>query len=172
MVVPQGYIASPVAMAYDRLPVGGSGVMNERNALGIAVALFATLATHCEGQTVGSRPYEMVWANRQHDTRPPLLDFESLEGWTVSTQQAVAAWELSQEQLLWGEHVAKLVYRGSGPQPQVTLDPPAPVPLHGTVRLHQSVGLRKQLGLGAGPDYAPGGDPRRAAERRRHFRRA
>ena len=103
--------------------------MNDRNALGIAVALCATLATYCEGQTVGSRPYEMVWANRQHDTRPPLLDFESLEGWTVSTQQAVATWELSQEQLLWGEHVAKLVYHGSGSQPQVTLSPPAPVPL-------------------------------------------
>ncbi len=64
--------------------------MNDRNDLGIAVALCATLATYCEGQTVGTRPYEMVWANRLHDTRPPLLDFESVAGWTVSTEQAVA----------------------------------------------------------------------------------
>ncbi|MHB0957505.1 MAG: hypothetical protein ACYC0X_25790 [Pirellulaceae bacterium] len=102
--------------------------MNHR-ALGIALAFVATLATHGEAQPVGSRPYEMDWAHRVQDTRPPLLDFESLADWTVVAEQAVASWTSSQEQRLWDQHVGKLVYRGTGPQPRVMLSPPHPVSL-------------------------------------------
>ena len=78
-------------------------------------------------ETVGERPYEMVWANRTADTHPPLVDFENLDGWKVETKDAVATLTLSREQQLWGSHVGKLVYRADGKQPLVTLRPPTPI---------------------------------------------
>lgn len=78
-------------------------------------ALLLTLqwcAGSCRGEeTVGQRPYEMVWANRASDTRPALVDFEDLAGWKVETKDAEAAWSRSREQQLWGDYVGKLVYR-------------------------------------------------------------
>ena len=81
-------------------------------------------------EDVGRRPYEMVWAGRTEDTRAPLVDFENLEGWTVQCRDAVASFSRSREQQLWGRYVGKLVYRGTGPQPKVTirLAEPAAVP--------------------------------------------
>jgi hypothetical protein len=78
-------------------------------------------------ETVGERPYEMVWANRTSDTHPPLIDFENLDGWKVEAKDAVATLTLSREQQLWGQHVGKLVYRADGKQPCVTLRPPKPL---------------------------------------------
>jgi len=78
-------------------------------------------------ETVGERPYEMVWANRTADTHRPLIDFESLDGWRVETTNAIAMLSLSREQQLWGSHVGKLVYRGTGTNPKVTLRPPKPI---------------------------------------------
>ena len=52
-------------------------------------------------QPIGSRPYEMVWAGRTEDTRPPLVDFEGLDGWTVECRQAEAEWTRSRRQQLW-----------------------------------------------------------------------
>jgi len=78
-------------------------------------------------EEVGQRPYEMVWANRTKDTRPPLVDFENLDGWTVECQKAVAELTRSRQQQLWGKYVGKLVYRGEGPSPTVTMRPPKPV---------------------------------------------
>ncbi len=100
--------------------------MCARNTL-VGLCLLMMGATDLGGQTRGERPYEMVWAGRVQDTEPPLIDFEQLAGWTVSCEQAVASWTLSQEQQLWGDHVAKLVYRGTGPDPKVALQPPSPV---------------------------------------------
>ena len=80
-------------------------------------------------ETIGKRPYEMEWARRTDDLRPALIDFENLDGWTVECQQAEAALTRSREQQLWGQHVGKLVYRGSGTRPVVLVKPPRPIPL-------------------------------------------
>ncbi|NOX54870.1 MAG: hypothetical protein GXP27_10620, partial [Planctomycetes bacterium] len=83
------------------------------------------------GEKIGERPYEMVWAGRTEDTRAPLVDFENVEGWTVECRDAVASFTRSREQQLWGRYVGKLVYRGTGPRPKVTirLAKPVAVPL-------------------------------------------
>ncbi|MBI5393844.1 MAG: hypothetical protein HZA91_00955 [Verrucomicrobia bacterium] len=91
------------------------------------VAALAAPLLPLAADTVGERPYEMVWANRAQDTHPPLVDFENLDGWTVETKDAVATLTLSREQQLWGSHVGKLVYRADGKQPRVTLRPPKPI---------------------------------------------
>lgn len=78
---------------------------------------------------VGLRPYEMEWAGRTNDTRPPQVDFESLEGWTVDCRDAVADFERSREQQLWGLYVGKLTYRGEGNRPSVIVRPHEPLPI-------------------------------------------
>lgn len=80
-------------------------------------------------EVVGQRPYEMEWAGRMQDNHPALVDFESLEGWTVAGTDAEASLVGSREQQLWGRHVAKVTYRGTGRKPVVTLKPPKPIPL-------------------------------------------
>jgi len=85
-------------------------------------------ATALAEEPVGKRPYEMVWANRTEDNHPPLVDFESLDGWTVQGIDAEAGFSRSREQQLWGSYVGRLVYRGTGPRPVVTVKPPRPIP--------------------------------------------
>ncbi|MFA6564279.1 MAG: hypothetical protein WCV00_20420 [Verrucomicrobiia bacterium] len=85
------------------------------------------VASSIAAETIGERPYEMIWANRTTDTHPALIDFENLDGWTVETKDAVATLTLSREQQLWGSHVGKLVYHADGKQPRVTLRPPKPI---------------------------------------------
>ncbi|HUT90523.1 MAG TPA: hypothetical protein VMY37_13560 [Thermoguttaceae bacterium] len=80
-------------------------------------------------EPVGERPYEMVWAGRTEDTRPPLVDFEDLDGWTVECADAEAAFARSRRQQLWGKYVGTLTYRGTGPGATVTVKPPKPVPV-------------------------------------------
>ena len=80
-------------------------------------------------ESVGQRPYEMVWAGRNQDTRPALIDFQSVDGWTVAGDAAEGTLVRSREQQLWGPYVAKVSYRGTGRRPTVTLKPPKPVPL-------------------------------------------
>ena len=82
-------------------------------------------------EAVGKRPYEMEWAGRTADRCPALIDFEKLDGWTVSVDQAVASLTRSREQQLWGRYVAKLTYRGLGAKPVVVVKPPQPVPIVG-----------------------------------------
>lgn len=86
-----------------------------------------------EQEIVGKRPYELDWAGRLEDTRPPLVDFEDLQNWTVQCQNAVAGWERSREQQIWGKYVGKLTYRATGPNPVVRVIPPQPVPFQGPV---------------------------------------
>ncbi|HOA52164.1 MAG TPA: hypothetical protein PKI05_07895, partial [Thermogutta sp.] len=90
-------------------------------------------ATAEEEEVVGKRPYEMDWANRFEDTRPPLIDFEDLEGWTLEARDAVADFRRSREQQIWGKYVGKLTYRGVGPKPVVIIRPPQAVAFRGPV---------------------------------------
>src|ERR1051326_6356421 len=78
-------------------------------------------------QIVGKRPYELEWANRSEDSVSPLIDFEDLTGWSVQCQDAVATFEQTREQQIWGAHVGKLTYRGSGSVPEVRILPPHPL---------------------------------------------
>lgn len=103
--------------------------------LPMVLALFpaVALAEEAADEPVGRRPYEMDWANRFEDTRPPLVDFEDLTGWTVQCQDAVASWHRSRREQLWGKYVGMLTYRGSGPRPVVVIRPPRPIPFPGPV---------------------------------------
>ena len=83
------------------------------------------------GLVAGERPYEMVWANRLQDDHPALVPFTAAEGWRVEVSDAEARLERSQDALLFGDAVVKLTYRASGPNPRVTLIPPAPVAVTG-----------------------------------------
>ena len=77
----------------------------------------------------GKRPYELDWANRTEDDRPPLVDFEDLSGWRVETENAAAEFVRSQERPIWGSYVGKLTYRADGGNPVVRVLPPDPVPV-------------------------------------------
>ncbi len=91
--------------------------------------LFAVhVALALQAPAVGERPYEMVWANRDRDEHPALVDFEKLTGWKVETTNAEATFEGSRERLLFGEQVGKLSYRATGAPPKVFVRPPAPIP--------------------------------------------
>ncbi|MHB8902599.1 MAG: hypothetical protein ACYC6Y_27885, partial [Thermoguttaceae bacterium] len=79
---------------------------------------------------VGKRPYEMDWAGRVRDPQPPMVDFENLDGWTVTPAHALATLATSREQQLWDQFVAKLTYRADGGGgPVVTLRPPKAIPI-------------------------------------------
>ncbi len=78
-------------------------------------------------QGAGEPPYERVRAGRLQDDHPALIPFTGADGWRVETQDAAARFERSDEVLLFGDDVAKLTYRATGPHPRVTLLPPAPV---------------------------------------------
>ncbi|MGE5647703.1 MAG: hypothetical protein ACM336_18155 [Acidobacteriota bacterium] len=82
-------------------------------------------------QQVGQQPYEMTCVQREEDPRT-LLDFEDLAGWTLE-QFGGATGELrrSREQQMWGQHVAKVLYRGTGKESRVVARPPKPVPIPG-----------------------------------------
>jgi len=88
---------------------------------------WALMPLLCVLAPIGQRPYEMVWANRTEDDHPALVDFEAVDGWQVDASDSIATLEASQEQLLWGDHVAKLTYRADGGSPRVTVRPPAPI---------------------------------------------
>jgi len=80
-------------------------------------------------ETPGTRPYEMVWADRK-PPHTPLVNFDSLEGWQVeSAEGAVADLIGSQRQRVWESPVARLVYRGTSNQSTVVLRPPMPIPI-------------------------------------------
>jgi len=88
---------------------------------------FSVFGVEVEDQVVGERPIEMIWANRTTDTRPPLIDFEDLTGWTVEARNAEARLIQSREQQIWGKYTGKLVYRRTSETPSVILRPPRPV---------------------------------------------
>ncbi len=79
------------------------------------------------GEVVGERPYEMVWANRDEDDHPPLIDFEDLTGWRVEVKNAEATFQRTRDQQIWGKYVGELTYRATGDNPEVYIRPPDPV---------------------------------------------
>ena len=92
------------------------------------LALIVSLGFCQEVEKVGVRPYELDWAGRLQDDRPPLVDFEDLDGWTVELSNSQATFERTREQQIWGKYVGKLTYRGlAGGGPEVTLRPPQPI---------------------------------------------
>ena len=99
-----------------------------------AFVLFASsemlTPTRFFAETVGQRPYELDWAKRTQDHCSPLVDFEELNGWRVECRDAVASFECSREQQIWGAHVGKLTYRGTGNSPEVRIHPPQPLPIN------------------------------------------
>ena len=97
----------------------------------LSFSLFAPLGI--AGETIGERPYEMVWARRADPDHPPLVDFENLDGWKIETRDAVATITRTREQQLWGKYVARLDYRGTSPKAELTLRPPEPIPLPASV---------------------------------------
>ncbi|RMG01693.1 MAG: hypothetical protein D6741_04860, partial [Planctomycetota bacterium] len=72
-------------------------------------------------------------ANRNTDTRAPLIDFENCGDWTVTTTDAEARWTQTDEQPIWGRFVGKLTYKGTGNQPSIVVTPPKPIPFAGPV---------------------------------------
>jgi hypothetical protein len=88
---------------------------------------FWLLSLGCAAEPIGQRPYELEWAHRTDDQNVPLVDFEDLAGWHVECQDAVASFERSREQPIWGRYVGKLTYRGTGASPQMRILPPHPI---------------------------------------------
>ena len=131
-----------------------------------SVSLFVVSAAETAGP-VGKRPYEMDWANRIQDEHPPLVDFEDLAGWRVECRNAEARFERTREQQIWGSHVGKLTYRGTGADPEVRVLPPQPIPIRAGLRCRHALVLRQQLGLGARSDHAAGRRDRPLRGRRR-----
>ena len=78
-----------------------------------------------------NRPYEIVWAGRTHDDHPSLLPFTDASGWTVQASNAVATLETSRDRLLFGGATCRFTCRATGPNPTITLMPPAPVKAKG-----------------------------------------
>ena len=95
----------------------------------VAILLISICQSYaCADETIGKRPYEMDWANRSKDIYPPLVDFESLNGWKVQTDNAVATFAASREQQIWGDYVGKLTYRAVKNAPSsVRVSPPTPI---------------------------------------------
>ncbi len=105
-------------------------IMRATCLLAFAAFVFQNWANAQTEEKVGVRPYEMEWAGRTEETRPALVDFENLDGWTVETRNAVATFERSREEQMYGEYVGKLTYRKGEEQgaPVVEIRPAAPIP--------------------------------------------
>ncbi|MCL2623814.1 MAG: hypothetical protein FWD31_09125, partial [Planctomycetaceae bacterium] len=90
-----------------------------------------------ENEPVGQRPYEMVNAGRNAETRPAFVDFENLVDWNVETNASEAVFRQSRRQQLWGDYVGHLSYKHVPPcdnqparQPvSVRICPGEPVPI-------------------------------------------
>ena len=98
-----------------------------RSVVGLFVLLSLVAGAWGAEEIVGKRPYEMDWADRLQDDHPPLVDFESMDGWTVKTANATASFVRTREQQLWDKYVAKLTYRATGGRPTYLIVPPQPV---------------------------------------------
>ncbi|MEW6236773.1 MAG: hypothetical protein AB1656_15420 [Candidatus Omnitrophota bacterium] len=78
-------------------------------------------------ESLGERPYEMVWANRE-PPHTPLVHFDSLEGWTLECEKGAEGKLIgSNKQRVWESPTARMIYRGDSPDSAVTLRPPAPM---------------------------------------------
>ena len=92
-----------------------------------------TVLTECDpAETVGERPYEMIWAGRK-EPAVPLVRFGSGPAWSMKVENgAKAEWRPSRAQNIWDRPVARLRYQGDGNRngkPNVILQAPAPIPI-------------------------------------------
>ena len=75
----------------------------------------------------GLRPYELDWAGRFADDHMPLVDFEDMKGWTVSSNRGSAEIGRSQEQMIWGSSTCKIAFKGDPAGADFVLSPPQPL---------------------------------------------
>ncbi len=84
------------------------------------------------GAAVGVRPYEMDRAGRDAPKYPQLADFENLDGWQVRAEEGARAEVFrSQEEMLFGDYVAKAVYSGENRKSCFVIEAPRPIPIPG-----------------------------------------
>jgi len=77
--------------------------------------------------TKGVRPYELDWAGRITDDHIPLIDFENLKGWKVTSNGGSSELSQSEEQKIWGKYTCKIAYNGDAKGAELTVSPPEPV---------------------------------------------
>ncbi len=89
--------------------------------------LLAWMALLTGQEKAGERPYEMVRAGRARP-RVPLVGFDSLDGWQVLGKNgATGVLSVSLRQRVWESPVARLAYRGTSKESEITLLPPKPI---------------------------------------------
>lgn len=93
----------------------------------VALSLLTAGVASAADEVVGQRPYEMVWANRNQDDNPPLVDFENMDGWQVWTKNTEARIERTREQQIWDKYVAKLTYHSTGDAEKLWFGPAQPI---------------------------------------------
>jgi hypothetical protein len=82
-------------------------------------------------QQVGQQPYEFTWVQRERNPAT-LVDFEDLAGWKLELYNgAQGEFRRSREQQLWGQHVGKFLFYGTGPDSRVVARPPKPIAIPG-----------------------------------------
>jgi hypothetical protein len=92
----------------------------------LSVALIAAVLA---GDMIGERPYEMVRTGRK-PPHPPLVGFDALEGWQAEgANGGRAELAVTQEQRVWESPAARLVYRGSSRESEISIRPPGPIPI-------------------------------------------
>jgi hypothetical protein len=75
---------------------------------------------------IGEKPYEM---EGRKEERIPLVDFRDVSDWIVEGKDAEGWLYLSQEQKLYHDYCAKLVYIGKGENPSILVKPEKPIPI-------------------------------------------
>ena len=97
----------------------------------LAAAAFAVCGAAAAQTQIGVRPYEMDWANRTKDDVAPTIDFEKMGEWRIEAKNAVATFEPSREQQLFGQGVAKFTYQSTAPtaSAEVQILAPQPIPI-------------------------------------------
>jgi hypothetical protein len=80
-------------------------------------------------QQVGQQPYEFTFTQREEHPKT-LVDFEDLKDWSLELHEgAKGEFRRSREQQLWGQHVAKFLFWGTGERSRVVARPPKPIPI-------------------------------------------
>ena len=160
-------VAVPHDMAYDRSP-GGTGTMCARSIL-VGSCLLAV----CRGRT-GTDARRTSLRNgvgRPHAGHATAADrFRAALGLDRVVRSGGRVLHAVARAVALGRSRRQAGLSRHGSATQGDLAATRAGGRRGSVRLHQSVGVRKQLGLGPRPDHAASGDPARAAERRRRRR--
>ena len=128
--VPVAESPAPVRCGTSRHGVRSVSRRNRHHVRKIHVdglCLLVVFAADLPGQTHGERPYEMVWAGRTQDARLTLIDFEDCRtGWSRATRQSRHS-RCHKNSCSGATMSASWSIAARGPQPKVTLRPPAPV---------------------------------------------